>query len=176
MDPRDARRVIDGTGGEICYADSYMIAAKIVRDHREFWEERMSRAEMTFAEFQRRNIARSRIAFPTCNDWSLNDWAVALVGEAGELCNLLKKNRRALATDERFLLDGPFYEQARQAVIDELADVIIYADLMLSQLGASTAEAVGAKFDEVSKRVGYVDVGELISAPPSEGGKSIPRV
>lgn len=112
-------------------------------------------SEFSFSEFQSMSAERSRKAFPTCGDWTLNDWAVALSGEVGELCNLLKKDRRGLATDERYDLDGPFKESARQAVIEELADVITYADLMLSELGADTGEAVLTKFNEVSRRIGW---------------------
>lgn len=112
-------------------------------------------AELTFDEFQSMNYERCRRAFPMCDDWSLNDWAVALAGEVGELCNLLKKDRRRLATDERYMLDGPFHEMARQNVLDELADVITYADLMISMLSGATGEVLLTKFNEVSDRIGY---------------------
>lgn len=112
-------------------------------------------SEFTFAEFQSMNIERCRKAFPMCDDWSLNDWAVALAGEVGELCNLLKKDRRKLASDERYILDGEYHELARANVLSELADVMTYADLMMSQLSADTAEEVLGKFNEVSRRVGY---------------------
>src|ERR1700679_3510094 len=35
-------------------------------------------SELTFDEFQSMNIERCRRAFPMCDDWTLNDWAVAL--------------------------------------------------------------------------------------------------
>lgn len=116
---------------------------------------------LTFDAFQRVNELRCKTEFEMCDDWSLNDWAVALAGEVGELCNLLKKDRRGLATDERYDLDGPFYELAKQNVVNELADVITYADLMMTKLGASTAFELIGKFNEVSKRVGFE-----MSAPP----------
>lgn len=111
--------------------------------------------QLTFTQFQSMNLLRCRKAFPMCDDWSLNDWAVALSGEVGELCNLLKKNRRGLATDERYMLGGPFDEMARGNLLSELADIITYADLMMSVLSAVTGEEVLNKFIEVSGRVGY---------------------
>lgn len=117
-------------------------------------------SSLTFDEFQSMNMERNRRAFPMCAEWSLNDWAVALAGEVGELCNLLKKDRRGLATDERFLLEGPCQELARENVLKELADVIIYADLMISLLSGSTGEELLSKFTEVSQRIGYTPAGD----------------
>jgi hypothetical protein len=118
-------------------------------------EQEAATDELTFGEFQSMNMERCRRAFPMCADWTMNDWAVALAGEVGELCNLLKKDRRGLATDERYDLDGPYQELARGNVLSELADIITYADLMISKLSESTAEQVMTKFNEVSGRVGY---------------------
>lgn len=124
------------------------IAAEPLIDYR-------STNPLTFDAFQEMNALRCRTKFEMCDDWSMNDWAVALAGEVGELCNLLKKDRRGLATDERYDLDGPYCEMAKQNVIDELADVITYADLMMTMLGASTAFELIGKFNEVSARVGF---------------------
>jgi NTP pyrophosphatase (non-canonical NTP hydrolase) len=70
---------------------------------------------------------------------------VALVGEAGELCNLLKKVRRG-----DFTVDEQLHE-----IVSEIADIIIYADLLMSMLGVDTGQEVERKFDEVSARVDW---------------------
>lgn len=61
VDPRDAKRVIGGSGETVCYADTYMIARKIVRDHRQFWEEKervdMDGAKLIAAERERQIVA-----------------------------------------------------------------------------------------------------------------------
>lgn len=57
---------------------------------------------------------------------SLNDWAAFLAGEVGEMCSLLKKLRSE---------DYPL-EQVREEVVEEIADIIVYANLMLVELGA----------------------------------------
>jgi NTP pyrophosphatase (non-canonical NTP hydrolase) len=117
--------------------------------------------DTTFREFQALNQRRCEEAFPTCADWTLNDWAVALVGEAGELCNLLKKARR-----------GDFTADDRRAdLVSEVADVIIYADLLMSQLGVDTGAEVMWKFDEVSRRVGWQS--PTASEPPAPGSDSL---
>ena len=76
-------------------------------------------------------------------DWSPAEWSNALAGEAGELCNMTKK----------LLRDGP-------ASIDmaelgkEIADVVIYADLVATRMGFKLEDLVRQKFNEVSERRG----------------------
>ncbi len=102
------------------------------------------------------NVKRCEQSFGTCEDWSPADWSNAMAGEAGELvevllpllaktggiCNLTKKLQRG--TDE-----VDFDEIGK-----EIADVVIYADLLSHRLGIDLSDAVRAKFDEVSRRVG----------------------
>lgn len=77
------------------------------------------------------------------SDWSRSDWLEAVVGELGEYANFSKKFRRGdITLDE-------FQEQARK----ELADVVIYLDLLAFQLGIDLGEVVTKKFNEVSERI-----------------------
>lgn len=73
-------------------------------------------------------------------EWSLADWSNALAGETGELCNIIKKIRRG---------DDIDVKEAGK----ELADIVIYADLIASQLGLDLSECIVQKFNEVSERV-----------------------
>lgn len=99
---------------------------------------------MTFQEFQRVNQLRCSEAFHNhgAKGWPLEMWSLALAGEAGELCNLVKKIRRG-----DYLLT-----EKREAVLKELADVITYADLAITHLDGDTGEEIQAKFEEVSQR------------------------
>lgn len=82
----------------------------------------------------------------TGSDWSLLEWGGAMAGEAGELCNLLKKVRRG---------DLDINDKAvREEIGKEIADVQIYLDLIAMRCGLSLAHATVAKFNEVSRRVG----------------------
>lgn len=77
--------------------------------------------------------------------WPLQNWALAIAGEAGELCNLVKK-----------CLRGDFTVQSKKTeLLNELADIITYCDLAISSLGGETGPTVWAKFDEVSARIGW---------------------
>lgn len=96
---------------------------------------------MRFSTLRLQNLERNNESFPTCSDWSATDWATALAGEVGELCNFIKKHRR-----------GDVIEVAD--IGKELADVVIYADLLATYFNLDLAWYVVEKFNEVSKRVG----------------------
>jgi NTP pyrophosphatase (non-canonical NTP hydrolase) len=78
------------------------------------------------------------------SDWSLSDWALAVTGELGEACNLIKKVNRG-----DFTLDD-----ARQDIADELADVQIYLDILAMRAGVDLGRAVQRKFNLTSEKVG----------------------
>ena len=78
------------------------------------------------------------------SDWSLNDWAVAVTGELGEACNVLKKVRRGDLT----------LDEARPLLTQEFADVVIYMDLLASQAGIALGQAVMDTFNNKSIKVG----------------------
>lgn len=78
------------------------------------------------------------------SDWSPAQWLQATVGELGEYANVRKKFERGDLTEVQF------HGMARR----ELADVVIYLDLLAYQLGIDLGAAVQEKFNEVSARIG----------------------
>jgi NTP pyrophosphatase (non-canonical NTP hydrolase) len=86
------------------------------------------------------------------NSWSLSDWAVALAGETGELCNVVKKLNRV-----RDGLPGnkETPEALKAALADEVADVFLYLDLFARAAGFNIEDAIRKKFNETSARVGF---------------------
>ena len=74
-------------------------------------------------------------------DWSPTDWGCAAAGEMGELCNLLKKMRRGTHVE---LKDVAY----------EIADTVMYLDLLAARLGIELDLAVREKFNIVSERLG----------------------
>lgn len=81
---------------------------------------------------------------PDGSDWSPAQWLQAVVGEVGEYANLRKKFERGDISEVEFK-----FESAK-----ELADIQIYLDILAFRLGINLGEAVKAKFNEVSRRVG----------------------
>lgn len=86
--------------------------------------------------------------------WSLSDWGIALMGEAGEMCNVVKKLNR--------IRDGLVgnkshedHETLTGMLGDEIADVFIYLDLFARRAGFNLEDVVKRKFNATSERVGF---------------------
>ena len=78
------------------------------------------------------------------SDWSLNDWVTAVTGELGEAANVFKKIRRGDLT----------LDEARSMLTQELADVVIYLDILAAQAGIDLGMAVMETFNTKSIKVG----------------------
>lgn len=93
---------------------------------------------LTFRQLRKANSIRCATAFD-CDDWTPLEWAGAMAGECGEACNFIKKLRRG----EKI---------PKKKIAHELADLIVYADLVALNLDIDLGEAVREKFNIVSKR------------------------
>jgi NTP pyrophosphatase (non-canonical NTP hydrolase) len=124
---------------------------------------------MTFAVLREANVARlprfkNRKGEPAHSqadgsDWALSTWSNAVLGELGELANLIKKVERGDLT----------LDEAREALGKECADVATYLDILAFRLGVDLGQVVMDKFNEVSRRVG---AGVLIE-PTLGGGQTV---
>jgi len=114
---------------------------KLLADVALYAIEETHRSELTFENLANANHDRVTVFGHGIQDWSPTDWGCAMAGEAGEACNLVKKMRRGDAVE-------------LSAVGRELADTVIYADLLAQRLGISLAEFVRLKFNEVSEKRG----------------------
>jgi len=116
--------------------------------------------ELTFAQLKDANSTRvQRWHKNGINDWSVSQWALAMAGEAGEVCNAVKKLNRItdgianLSADPERLLATT--EDAIQKVGEELADVLIYLDLLAQRLEIDLAAETRNKFNATSERYGF---------------------
>lgn len=110
-------------------------------------------SELTFGDVHAANFERCRRwhpGFPDDEDWSLADWCLAMVGEAGEAANVVKKIHRA-KYGLRGRLDPPMQELI-EALAEELADVFLYLDLLACKARIDLPAAIVAKFNAVSER------------------------
>ena len=97
------------------------------------------------------------------SDWSLNDWVTAVTGELGEAANVFKKIRRGDFT----------LGEARPILTQELADVVIYLDILAANAGINLGEAVIETFNAKSVKVGSrvrlaADDWHYVSVPAEE--------
>ena len=95
---------------------------------------------LSFDILRKYNVLRCEEIFHKIDEWNPTDWACAMAGEMGETCNAVKKFKRG---------DGDI-----RAIADELADTIIYADLLAARLNIDLSDAVRQKFNETSIRRG----------------------
>ncbi len=109
---------------------------------------------LTFSELRTVNVARcKRWHPPESTPWTAADWSNATAGEVGELANVIKKIRRQ-ETGARNEGD-PSMEELKKMAEAELADVVIYCDLLADFLGVNLGDAVKAKFNKVSVKYGF---------------------
>lgn len=103
------------------------------------------------------------------SDWSPAQWLQAVVGELGEYANLRKKVERGDMS----------IEDAQGMLADELADVVIYLDILAFQLGIDLGEAVIDKWNRTSEKVGaplYIDAEDWhYTSPPVGKGHALSR-
>lgn len=126
-----------------------------------------------FDDLRRANIARLPLfkdkqgniahSLPDGSDWRPSDWMTAITGETGELASFLKSARRGdfghlamLCTDGSVHPERMPYD-IKSKIAKEIADILIYLDLLAYQLRLDLGEIVAQKFNEVSERIG-VDI------------------
>jgi NTP pyrophosphatase (non-canonical NTP hydrolase) len=109
--------------------------------------------KLSFSKLRETNVRRCRSVFHPIKSWSLTDWCCAMAGETGEACNFAKKIKRLEEADAN--LNTPKYRRKlKRELGKEIADVVIYADLLAAAAGINLGEVVRQKFNEVSDRRG----------------------
>jgi NTP pyrophosphatase (non-canonical NTP hydrolase) len=109
------------------------------------------------------------------HSWSIAEWTNAAAGEMGEACNLAKKllrHRDGVAGNKK--AEDKDVASLRQRCAEELADVVIYADLAMQALGYDLNDTVRRVFNRKSEelnapyRVTEGPLGALSEAPHEE--------
>lgn len=152
-----------------CYALAVAIrkaADKIVPDARALLSGTATEGDgwqLTFAALRDANVARQA---EWCPDQlpDLSFRGNELAGEAGEACNIIKKLER-----ERHGWRGS--RATTDDLLQELADVVICADLTAIQIGADLGRAVAAKFNATSTKHNLSVSLPAPPAPPAEAGE-----
>lgn len=132
--------------------------------------------KLTFADLRAANLARLASVWPAEDPWEPWDWTNAICGEVGEACteglalltllsaaagaaaNLTKKMNRTWPAgqyaDAWNKPEDRRLDELSARLANELADVVIYADLLASKLGRSLGECVREKFNAKSAEIG----------------------
>lgn len=113
-------------------------------------------SSLDYQTVARTNEARCALwhpGFPDDTEWSLADWSNAVAGEVGELCNVVKKIRRHEGGFRDVnLLD---LQVLRMMAGNEMADVILYTDLLATKMRLNLSYFVAHKFNEKSIEQGF---------------------
>lgn len=111
---------------------------------------------MTFSERNRRRCESPRGFNHKLDSWTLSDWMTALAGEVGEAANIIKKLNRY-----RDGIPGNLLNETKEELVGklgvELADIACYLDLLAQAAGFDLETLREEKFQQVSKKLGYVE-------------------
>lgn len=105
-----------------------------------------------FAVFNRRRCEAAGGFDQPIETWTLSDWFTATMGELGEAANVAKKLNRVR---DGITGNSETPEQLQQMLGEELADTFIYLDLLAQAAGVDLQDAVIAKFNKTSEKIGY---------------------
>ena len=109
---------------------------------------------MNLNHLRNENVIRCERVFHPLKAWTPAEWACAMAGEAGEACNVAKKIKR-LETGTNTAKAPQTMDECRKLMAAELADTVIYADLLAASLDINLGEAIREKFNAVSERMNY---------------------
>jgi NTP pyrophosphatase (non-canonical NTP hydrolase) len=98
--------------------------------------------ELTFKKFQKINAKRSIEIYPD-NKFDEYFYAMALAGEVGEACNILKKIKRGSKKQD---------EKSLEELRHELGDIATYLALLADRLGVQLDKCIIEKFNLVSEK------------------------
>ena len=91
-------------------------------------------------------------------EWSVTDWATALAGEIGELCNAIKKYRRVEDSLQQHDGDTPAprsFDDALRQIKKEIGDSYAYLDLTAQRFGLKLWDCARDVFNAISEREGF---------------------
>jgi NTP pyrophosphatase (non-canonical NTP hydrolase) len=112
------------------------------------------RDALTFASLAATNRDRCESASGfghPLSGWTLSDWFTAAMGELGEAANKAKKLNRV-----RDGIPGntETEDELWSGLADEIADTVIYLDLLAQAAGFDLGSAVVSKFNRKSEEIG----------------------
>lgn len=115
--------------------------------------------QLTFEALRAINIVRAMRWHPGgIEEWNIAEWTNAMAGESGEACNAAKKMRRIECKMQQAGGDKPApktIEEAKRAILKEVGDTVIYADLVCQRIGMRMEDAVVLAFNQVSVRESF---------------------
>ncbi len=85
------------------------------------------------------------------DDWSEAEWLAAATGELGEVAHVVKG---ILRKRDNLVSDVKTDDELKEMLAEEIADTIIYLDLLAQRTGVSVGDAIRKKFNHTSEVIG----------------------
>jgi len=111
--------------------------------------------KLDLQKFSELNRDRAVEGFKTYKNVPLTYWTTALMGEGGELCNMIKKMERVANGG---IDGGSSYTAAsitKEMLEEEIGGIGIYLDLLAGLLDISLEEAIIKTFNSKSDKYGF---------------------
>ncbi|WP_104017815.1 MazG nucleotide pyrophosphohydrolase domain-containing protein [Roseovarius nitratireducens] len=117
-------------------------------------EEQKTDSALTFQRFSRANRERCEAddGFGhLVSDWTPAEWLAACVGELGEAAHVIKRisRQRDSLVESRFSDD-----QIKKMLAEEIADTVIYLDMLAHSQNIDLGAAIVDKFNRKSEEIG----------------------
>lgn len=106
-------------------------------------------------ELRQKSVQRAKEGFKCYDNVPITFWTTALMGEGGELCNMIKKIERV---NSGGIDAGSNYTAADindNMLKEEIGGIFIYLDLLASILNINLSEAVVYAFNEKSIKYNF---------------------
>lgn len=110
---------------------------------------------LDIAAFSKLSAERAETGFKTYRNVPITYWTTALMGEGGELCNMLKKMERVAHGG---IDGGSTYTAAslkKEDLAEEIAGIFIYLNLLAGLLDIDMEDAIIETFNSKSKKYGF---------------------
>lgn len=111
--------------------------------------------KLTIADIVAQSIMRANRWHKGHPSWSTLEWAGALCGEAGEAANAAKKVKRLEQDMQHLSTRDTTLADAKATVAKEAADTILYALLLMVNVGADPATIITQVFNKKSEEYGF---------------------
>ena len=116
-------------------------------------------ANLTLQQICEQSVSRAnRWHGGDMNGWSALEWAGTMAVEAGEACNAAKKLKRledGIASINEARRQFADVTEARQAVVKEVADTILYAVLLAARVNIDLENTLIEVFNKKSEEYGF---------------------
>lgn len=121
---------------------------------------------LDIAAFSKLSAERAETGFKTYRNVPVTYWTTALMGEGGELCNMVKKMERVAHGG---IDGGSSYTAAslkKEDLAEEIGGIFIYLNILSGLLDIDMEEAIIETFNSKSKKYGFVQF--YPATPPAQ--------